>query len=651
MQTTTRLSSLSSSARRGLVWLLLLAPLALAVAQPAAARTHRTVDPIDTPTKGALYRDGSTERYLVGGTWLYQADRANTGTARGLWRGNTPVDGWSPVTVPNAFNAGDFSSAGFSGYVAWYRKDFVLPSRGLPGPASKLFWVIRFESVNFWAKVWLNGRLIGSHSGAYLPFEFDLGGLHAGVNHLVIRVDNRRTQDSISPNGMYVSGGPQGAWWNFGGLLREVYLRPVLSVDMPQVVVRPILPCPTCDATIQELVTLRNVTNRTQVVHLRGVYGTRRLDFGTYTIRARAKVVAQDAVLIHRPHLWSIDRPTLYRASLTLSNAAGVRLGGYVTYSGIRSIKVSGGVVLLNGRRLNLRGVGMHESDVIEGAALDSAHIARIIGWVRQLHATLIRAHYPLNPQLEELADRDGILLWNEIPVYQIPSVQLANPGYLKVAHQMLEDNIAANQNHPSILLWSLGNELPTPAGSSEAAYLRGAAALARSLDPTRPIGLATSSYPGAGCQSAYAPLDIVGFNDYFGWYSVNGGLTDDRDGLGPFLDTFRACYPAKGLFITEFGFEANRSGPVDERGTYAFQADAAAYHLGVFAQKPWLSGAIYWALQDFVLGPGWSGGNPLPDPPNFRKGLIDLQGVFKPAAAVVQSIYAATRQIGPPPT
>ena len=156
---------------------------------------------------------------------------------------------------------------------------------------------------------------------------------------------------------------------------------------MSQVVVRPILPCPSCDATIEEMVTLRNVTGRTQIVHLRGSYGTRRLDFGRYTIRAHSKLTAQDAVLIRHPHLWSLGRPTLYRASLTLSNAAGARLGGYVTYSGIRSISVSGGVVTLNGRRLNLRGVGLHESDVVQGAALDPAHIARIIGWVRQLHA------------------------------------------------------------------------------------------------------------------------------------------------------------------------------------------------------------------------------------------------------------------------
>jgi beta-glucuronidase len=98
---------------------------------------------------------------------------------------------------------------------------------------------------------------------------------------------------------------------------------------------------------------------------------------------------------------------------------------------------------------------------------------------------------------------------------------------------------------------------------------------------------------------------------------------------------------------ITEFGFEANRDGPVEEHGTYAFQSDAVRYHLGVFASKPWLSGAIYWDLQDFAVAPGWTGGNPRPDPPFLHKGLFDLQGHAKPAEAVLTPIYHQTRQIG----
>ncbi len=99
---------------------------------------------------------------------------------------------------------------------------------------------------------------------------------------------------------------------------------------------------------------------------------------------------------------------------------------------------------------------------------------------------------------------------------------------------------------------------------------------------------------------------------------------------------------------ITEFGFDGDREGPIEERGTYEFQADSVAFHLNVFATKPWLSGAMYFALQDYVAFPQYSGGDPRPDPPYNQKGLVDFYGNEKPAFPVVSQIYHATEQIAP---
>ena len=126
--------------------------------------------------------------------------------------------------------------------------------------------------------------------------------------------------------------------------------------------------------------------------------------------------------------------------------------------------------------------------------------------------------------------------------------------------------------------------------------------------------------------EAAYAPLDVIGLNDYFGWFDAGGGATDDRDALSPFLDSFRACYPTQALLVSEFGFDGSRDGPVEVRGTYAFQANTVAFHLGVFATKPWLSGAIYWMLQDLVAWPGWDGDDPSGTPPFEQKGPGRLQ-------------------------
>jgi beta-glucuronidase len=213
----------------------------------------------------------------------------------------------------------------------------------------------------------------------------------------------------------------------------------------------------------------------------------------------------------------------------------------------------------------------------------------------------------------------------------------------------VLRTNILTNENHPSVLLWSIGNELTTPPDDAEARYIAGAAALAHQLDPTRPVGMAISDWPGVPCQTAYAPLDVIGFNDYFGWFDAGGGSTDDADALSPFLDSLHACYPSKGLMITEFGFEGSANGPVEQRGTYQFQTAAAAFHLGVFASKPYISGAMWFALQNFAARPGWGGGDPFPNPPFVQKGEIDIAGnPVQPLFSTIQSIYESTVQIAP---
>ena len=600
--------------------------------------------PATAPTNGALDRDGQDERYLLGGEWLYQADLSNVGVADGWWRDVASTAGWTPVTIPNSYNAGNFSSSSEAGYVGWYRRDFLVPTGAFSSyvPAADRRWIIEFESVNYTATVWLNGHELGTHEGAYLPFEFDLKYLKAGVNRLVVRVDNQRTPGDFPP-------GPDGLWWNFGGLLDVVYLRPVQRADIDQVQVRPLLPCPTCAATIDEQAIIRNVTGQPQSVRLTGTYGAKAMSFGSAKIAPGASWTANASVVVPHPRLWAPGSPTLYRATLTLRDTKGRYLGGYTTYSGVRSITVTAdGRLELNGRLLNLRGVNLHEQSFGTGAALDMFQMRRLIGWVKDLGATIIRAHYPLNPELEEMADRDGILLWSEVPVYQVQNQYLGQPSWRARALALLKDNIETNQNHPSILLWSIGNELPTPPSSAEAGYIAAAAGLAHQLDPTRPVGMAISDWPGVACQAAYAPLDVIGVNEYFGWFDAGGGTTDDRAALGPFLDSVRACYPRQALMVTEFGFDANTSGPVEVRGTYAFQTNSIQYHLGVFATKPWLSGAIYFALQDFAAKPGWDGGNPLGTPPFVTKGLVDRYGNLKQSFPVVASIYHATTQIAP---
>ncbi|HWF51676.1 MAG TPA: glycoside hydrolase family 2 TIM barrel-domain containing protein [Solirubrobacteraceae bacterium] len=621
----------------------LLLACALTLTASAVAEAQGPVYAATPPTKGALYSDGQTDRYLLGGTWLYQADPGDVGLAQG-WQNAGSTSGWTGVTIPNAYNAGQLTSPSMTGYVGWYRRDFTMPASAFPKYVKKTdqHWIINFQSVNYSMTVWLNGRQIGTHSIAYLPFEFDLTGLRRGVNHLVVRVDNRRNPSDFPP-------GPGGQWWNYGGLLGEVYLRSVAGADISQVQVRPLLPCPTCSSTIAEQALIRNLTGAPLPVRLRGNYGSVPLNFGQATIAPHGTWTATATARIVHPSLWAPGHPTLYRATLNLTNNKGQSLGGYLDYSGIRSITVTkSGRLELNGHLLNLRGFNIHDQTLTSGGAMTIPQMRALIGYARSLGADAIRAHYPITPAMEQMADEDGLLVWSEIPVYQVKSAYLGQPGEIARALALLKVNILANENHPSVMTWSIGNELPTPVPPAEASYIASASALSRQLDPTRPVALAASDWPGVDCQPAYAPLDLIGFNDYFGWFDAGDGATADRQELSPFLDSFRACYPTKALMVTEFGFDGNRTGPVEEYGTYAFQTDAIAYHLGVFATKPWLSGVMYFALQNYVAYPGYVGGDPLSNQPFNEKGVVDFQGNLKPAAATISSIYHSTVQVAP---
>jgi beta-glucuronidase len=607
---------------------------ALACAGPALAA--------DGITHGTIYKDGPDNRYLLGGDWLFRLN-AGEGSTQKLQL-QTSTDGWSRTSVPNAWNAGDDSVASMTGTVAWYRKDFHLPDR-----RARMDWLVRFESVNYRAKVWLNGKPIGRNTGAYLPWDVRLPRSvlkRQGSNRLVVRVDNRRLRTDFPPSGLTGSGDPAGGWWNYGGLLREVYLQRVDRIDITSLVVRPDLPCPTCAANVLARVVVRNYGDSPASVRVAGSFGGRALNLGTRRVGAHDFKRFEAHLRVPHPTLWSPASPHLYSARFTV-RAGGRRVVGYKLMSGIRSIKISGGHLMLNGRAVNLRGVGIHEDDPKAGFAIDSARRAQIIAQAKELGATVIRSHYPLHPEMFELADREGLLVWSEIPVYAVKTQYLKRLMVRKLAARELEDNIIANQNHPSIMLWSIGNELSARPGPVQSFYIDSAVRQAKALDPSRPVALAVAGYPSAGCRPQYAALDVIGINDYFGWYPGPNGQIADRDSLSDYLDSVRACYPNKAIFISEFGAEANRDGPVEEKGTYRYQQDFIDYHLGVHSSKPWLSGSIYWALQEFRVRPNWDGGNPHPNPPIHEKGLLRYDGSKKPAWFDVQRLFAATAQLG----
>jgi beta-glucuronidase len=589
-----------------------------------------------TPKAKSIYRDGPTGRYLLDGRWFDRPDPADNGVEQGLQRSQS-LAGWHPTSVPSASNARDFSQQNYTGTVHWYRKDFTVPRSGRDAK-----WVFRFESVNYRAKGWLNGRPLGVHVGAYLPFELRAKGIRRGkVNRLVVRVDSRRQKFDIPPLSVRSNGQFEGGWWNYNGILREVYLRKVVNLDIASAFVIPRLPCRTCAATVRIDAKVENVTRHGRRAKLVGTFGGFPIRFKDHRVPGRGSSHLKGRVRIRKPRLWSPEKPVLYRVRLSLVDEGGRVVQRYKIDTGIRSLKVNRlGRIELNGREVDLKGAAIHEDSLSRGAALTPAQMRQTFAYLRQLGATITRTHYPLNPYELELADRYGILVWSEIPVFRMKSTLFNIKEVRDKALRMLRDEITTDFNHPSVMVWSIGNENASRPKRGFQHYILKATHTVRQLDPTRLVGIATSGFPTVEKQPIYLDLDVLGVNDYFGWYSGPRGSISDRTSLSGYLNRLHSDYPNQALAITEVGAEANRNGPVTEKGTYQFQADFLQYHLDVIDSKPFINAALVWNLHDFRVKPGWAGGNPYPQPPVTAKGLIDDNGYRKPAFYVVQKVF-----------
>jgi hypothetical protein len=350
------------------------------------------------------------------------------------------------------------------------------------------------------------------------------------------------------------------------------------------------------------------------------------------------------------PQLWSPDHPRLYSARMVLRDRGQVQQ--VVRRSvGLRSMKVKRGVLYLNNRRVLLRGASIHEDMPGDGAALTAADLDTIVSDLRELGANVTRAHYLLNDRLLARLDRAGIMVWNEAPIWERDhgSNLLKTRSQRARALRTVKRTVTAGRNHPSVITHSVANELTFYPNKlpTTSRFLTEASKAARAIDPTLPISLDIKGRPGIPEQRVYANFDMLGLNQYFGWYR----WVSDFNALEPWLLELRDIYPGKAFVMTEFGAEARpelADAPVDKLGGYAFQSMHTARTMDVVDRTAWLSGALYWTLREFQIYPGWRGGagrRPPQYEPNtlHQKGLLTYEGQKKPAWYVMHDRFERT--------
>jgi beta-galactosidase/beta-glucuronidase len=318
---------------------------------------------------------------------------------------------------------------------------------------------------------------------------------------------------------------------------------------------------------------------------------------------------------------------------------------------GLRSVEVKQGRLWLNNRLIQLRGASIHEDMPGSGAALTGADMDRIVADLKELGANVTRAHYLMNERLLARFDRAGILVWNQAPIWQRDhgARLLWQARERERALLTVRRTVTEARSHPSVLTHSVANELTfTPDDKpGTRRFLLEAQAQARELDPTLPISVDIKGRPGFAEQFTYHSFDMIGLNQYFGWYR----WVEDFDLLEPYIRELRDHYPRHAIVMTEWGAEARpelADAAPDLKGGYPFQSFHAARTLDVVERSPALSGAIYWTLREFEIYPGWLGGagrRPPQYEPNTRhhKGLITYEGERKPAFHLLRDRFRAT--------
>ena len=319
---------------------------------------------------------------------------------------------------------------------------------------------------------------------------------------------------------------------------------------------------------------------------------------------------------------------------------------------GLRSVEVKRGHLWLNNRRIQLRGASIHEDMPGSGAALTGADMDRIVADLKDLGANVTRAHYLMNDRLLSRFDRAGHPRLEPVADLAARPRRAAAPAgegaRARAAHRAPHRHRRAQ---PPLGADALGGERAElhartrspPRGASCST----AQAQARDLDPTLPISVDIKGRPGFAEQFTYHSFDMIGLNQYFGWYR----WVEDFDLLEPYIRELRDLYPGKAIVMTEWGAEGRpelADAPPDLKGGYPFQTFHAGRTLDVIERSPALSGAIYWTLREFEIYPGWQGGAGRRAPqyePNTRhhKGLITYEGVRKPAFELLRERFHAT--------
>ena len=572
------------------------------------------------------------KKISLNGKWNYIIDVQEEGyygyrmeeRKRGFFCNDKPKNPWDLVEydfdkspemeIPSDWNTKDNKLFLYEGTI-WFKKSFNYTIN----PQKKL--ILYFGAVNYESIIYINGILIGKHIGGFTPFNFDITTkLKNGENFIILKIDNKRKKENI-PSLMF-------DWWNYGGITRDVYL---IETD---------------NIYIQNYHFLLNKQNKNQIdikIELnKNNTNTSaqiiKLSIPELNIRKSLRINNNKEITkkieVNDLILWTPDNPKLYKIIIKFNDEE------IIDHIGFRTIEVSDKKILLNGNPIFLRGISIQDEKPNNGGVINTLKDVKILlSWVKELGCNFVRlVHYPHNEYMIREAEKEGILVWSELPIYW--DLAWEDKDTYNNAQMQLNDMILRDINRANVIIWSIGNEIPS--SKSRDFFLFNLITFAQTLDNSRLITMAFKAiysnniiYKNNLNDEIVKYLDIISFNQLLEQNSDINSLDKMK---------FDISYN-KPIIICGFGVEAKFGyhGTLSQIWTEEFQDNYYNNYFEFLESLEGLAGVSPYILKDFRSPKGV-----IQSIHNFynRKGFISDKGEKKKAFYTLRNWYLTKKKL-----
>jgi len=514
-----------------------------------------------------------TVKISLNGNWKYKCDSEQAGELDNWYNPVFITKNWDilpdyklPACWNTIIEGGILQYDRYEGYF-WFFHQFTLEQI-----EKNRDYFLSFKGVNYYCKVWINGTYLGDHQGGFLPFQLKIPiSILDKTNFIAVEVENFRKFDRIPAL--------QFDWYNWGGVHRDINLmiEPQRRIEWIHIITEEFTEA-SARLMINYKLTQKSSIQWRVLQNLKAI-----LEGYIENKQSQGKF----SLIISNPEAWSPDSPFLYEFEAQIDDSE----YSYSTKFGIRTIEVRQSGIYLNNKLMKIRGVSMHEELMPYGRTIPKEERWKDLKRMKELGFNSLRtAHYSHDEKLIALADEVGILILEEIPVYWF--CDFKNPKVLKLALSMMKGLIYRDFNHPSVILWSCGNEINV---EHRACYrfMHQLMQSAKKLDPSRIVTYVSSRMfsDQLRCKS-----DLPCLNTYFGWYYLS-----ERN-LNRVLDFIHQTAPTKPLLITEFGADAKYGflSKQFQKFSEEKQASILSESIRTFNSKEYIAGWVIWIYRDF---------------------------------------------------